>query len=361
MAQKRFLPLLLGLTFLVALGLFAVLLKPQAPATAVPEVEASVIETAMPKEPVDLPQVIEPEEITPEPIEPEIETIAALAANLQAIKDGKKSVLSVIFSAEDLNQQLTDLLELSESGEPWADYAIGQIAEMCNYLYKTPEAQLIQMFSGVSARARPEQQAQMSELMPVVVNASKRCKTLDKNQLDSLGESRDWFDKAAEAGNPSAFVISGYGIINERILADSDSYAEAEQTERWELGKALREQARQEYREQMRGYIADGKANPETLISMAEHLNLFYEDNHPYKSKEAWMLLACEQGYEEGCASSSMAMKVFCMFDDSCTSGGDFRQGVLWSQGQYKLDQYQRTADELKRIFETKDWDKLGF
>lgn len=361
MLKKNIIPLLFGFTFVMALVISALLLKPS-PAVQDPQTpDMSTIQNLPELNTIVIPPVQDGEQADKTP--PLIVDVQAsvLSSDLQAVKDGKKSILAVIFSNEDLNFQLNELLSLSEQGEAWADYAIGQLAEMCTYLYETPESELIKMFSGASLRATPEQQAQMSELMPVIVNASQRCKTLDAEQLKSIGESRDWFDKAAEAGNPNAYVISGYSLVTSRLMAESDEYANALDESRVEIGKQLRLQAKKEFQNKMREFIVNGQTNPETIISMAEHLNLFYEDGHPFKQKEAWMLLACDQGYEDNCSSSSKAMSVFCMFDSSCATGGDFQQGVLWAQGQYKLDQYQQIADQLRIVFDTRDWDKLGF
>lgn len=356
----KFMPVLFVSIFVLALVVFALYLKPAETQSASTQQDDSKVRDSQITT-TDLEPEIVSNEVLPE--EPEIieNEILELSQLLQDIRDGKKSILSVILDSKDLNQQLSDFYQQSENGESWADYAIGQLAEMCNYLYATPESQLIQMFSGVSARSNPEQQIQMAQLLPVIIDASQRCKTLDADLHKKLGDSRDWFDKAADLKNPNAYVISGYSLLSQKLLAESDEYANAEDEKRMEVSKKIREQAKQEFREQMRQFIVDGETNPETIISMAEHLNLFYENGHPFKSKEAWMLLACQQGYENNCSSSSHAMSVFCMFDNSCQSGGDFQQGILWKQGQFKFDEYQRTASELKTIFDSRDWDKLGF
>ncbi|MBT8141420.1 MAG: hypothetical protein KJO88_03560, partial [Gammaproteobacteria bacterium] len=181
MISKKSTFLILGLGFVLALVAFTLILKPgqSAPATSetLQAVQESVETSDQELELETVREFDEPLEIQEKEIPEPLAT--GLSADLQAIKDGKQSVLGLIFSDKDLNQQLDELLQLSEAGESWADYAIGQVTEMCAYLYETPESQLIAMFSGARAASSPEQQAQMTELLPMVVDASKRCKTLE--------------------------------------------------------------------------------------------------------------------------------------------------------------------------------------
>ena len=361
MFERKIFPILLVISFVMALGLSLHLLNPTSPAVSEQAENSPRPQTSLnkPSEKPIAQAVVEPKSVEPQAI---ISTGAVtLSAALQAVKDGKSSIISTIFNAEDLNAQLNELLALSENGEAWADFAIGQVAEMCGYLYETPETQLIAMFTENRLTVNPEQQSQMSQLLPIVIDASKRCKTMDGEQLKALGNSRDWFEKAAEANQASAFVTTGYSLISKRLREEVEMAPEVTKEELQDAFEIARDKAKVEFHSKMREHFVEDRVNPETLISMAEHLNLFYEDDHPYKSKEAWMLLACDQGYEEGCSQNSKMMSLFCMFDASCKSGGNFQQGIVWEQGQFRYDEYRRTADDLRQIFVTKDWEKLGF
>ena len=361
MFKRKFFPIFLVVSFVTALGLSLFLLSPSAPAVT-EQADKPVRPQTSPKKPQAKPikqASVELEAAAPQAI---ISIgVPTLSAALQAVKDGKSSIISTIFNAEDLNVQLNELLALSENGEAWADFAIGQVAEMCGYLYETPESQLIAMFSDKELTANPELQNQMSQLLPMVIDASKRCKTMDGEQLKAIGNSRDWFEKAAEANQASAFVSMGYSLISKRLREEVEMAPEVSEDGLQDAYEIARDKAKVEFHSKMREHFVEDRVNPETLISMAEHLNLFYDDGHPYKSKEAWMLLACDQGYEGGCSQGSKMMNLFCMFDGSCQSGGDFQQGIVWEQGQFSYDGYRRTADDLRQIFESKDWDKLGF
>ena len=208
MFTRKFFPILLAISFVMALVLSVLLLKPSAP-------QESNQDTVLDRPLTPLSQSEEKhnnEAIKQQSTEetPSVESrtpSSTLSAALQAVKDGKSSIISTIFNADDLNAQVNDLLALSEQGEAWADFAIGQVAEMCGYLYETPESQLIAMFTTNSLTANPEQQSQMSQLLPVVLDASKRCKTMDGEQLKEIGNPSDWFEKAAEANQASAFVV----------------------------------------------------------------------------------------------------------------------------------------------------------
>ena len=362
MFERKFFPILLVISFVMALGFSLFLLNPSAPQISNqanklerPQVQPSNLQEVEIIEPAKkLVRVNEPQS------EPEGKT-PSLSAALQAVKDGKRSIISTIFNASDLNAQVNELLALSENGEAWADFAIGQVAEMCGYLYETPESQLIAMFTSDGRTINPEQESQMSQLLPVVIDASKRCKTLDSQKIKDIGNSRDWFDKAAEANQASAFVTRGYSLISKRLREEIEMAPDSTEEEVQSSYEVARDKAKVEFHSKMREHFVADRVNPETLISMAEHLNLFYEGDHPYKSKEAWMLLACDQGYESGCSQNSKMMSLFCMFDNSCQSGGDYQQGIVWQQGQFKYDEYRRTADELRGIVDSKDWEKLGF
>ncbi len=362
MFESKIFPILLVVCFVMALGLSLFLLTPTGQQEITPsetvELAQSQLSASKEKAKPETAKELLPEE---DPQAEETNVTPTLSAALQAVKDGKSSVISTIFNADDLNAQLNELLALSENGEAWADFAIGQVAEMCGYLYETPETQLIAMFTENRLTVNPEQQSQMSQLLPIVIDASKRCKTMDGEQLKALGNSRDWFDKAAEANQASAFVTTGYSLISKRLREEVEMAPEVTKDGLQDAYEIARNKAKVEFHSKMREHFVEGRVNPETLMSMAEHLNLFYEDGHPNKSKEAWMLLACDQGYEESCSQNSKMMSLFCMFDASCKSGGNFQQGIVWEQGQFRYDEYRRTADDLRQIFETKDWDKLGF
>ena len=360
MSERKIFPILLIISFVLALVLSLYWLKPSAPSAPQESIQASEIKP--PQTQASQAVTLEPiSSSTEEPAKKPTPIAATLSAELQAVKDGKSSIISTIFSSGDLNAQLNELLALSEQGEAWADFAIGQVAEMCGYLYETPESQLIAMFTSSGRSKNPEQNNQMSQLLPIVIDASKRCKTMDAKQIKAIGNSRDWFDKAAEANQASAFVTRGYSLISKRLREEIEMSPDSTEESIKSLYADTRNKAKVEFQAKMREHFVADRVNPETLMSMAEHLNLFYEEDHPYKSKEAWMLLACDQGYESGCSQNSKMMSLFCMFDSSCQSGGDFQQGVVWEQGQFSYDQYRRTADELKQILDTKDWERLGF
>ncbi len=362
MFTRKIFPILLAISFLMALGLSIFLLQPSAPPTSIQadKVERPQTQPSKQEEKRNTEAAIKPSSVEKPPAQSE-NLSTTLSAALQAVKDGKSSIISTIFNADDLNAQVNELLALSKQGEAWADFAIGQVAEMCGYLYETPETQLIAMFTNSGRTVSSEQQNQMSQLLPVVLDASKRCKTMDGEQLKEIGNSRDWFEKAAEANQASAFVTRGFSLISKRLREEIELAPDASETNMDELLGGVREKAKTEFHSKMREHFVEGRVNPEALMSMAEHLNLFYEGDHPYKSKEAWMLLACDQGYEQGCSQNSKMMSLFCMFDSSCQSGGDFQQGIVWEQGQFRYDEHRRTADELKRIVDSKDWESLGF
>jgi len=367
MHKKRTLWLLLIVTLLVLTSFFAFLLKPQTIVQDDGQVvnfnnEAVVNEN--PVEPENQLDVDEPlETIEPTPVVEKVNVQNSLSSSLQSIKAGKSSVLNLVFSDTDLNQAITDLLALAEAGEPWVNYALGQIVDTCGELHQRSEPELIEMFSGMGGNALPpEQQNTMNQLMPIVLNASKRCRSIDKSLLAGLGDdARSWFRTGAEAGDANAYVNTGFTLLNEELKAQSEEYQNADDDERWKVGKELREQARKEFRDNMRTKLEQGALTPELLVNMSEHLNLFYDGKQDFKQREAWVLLACEMGYENNCNSQSTAVQLMCMFQETCQAGTDYQQGVLWSQGQFKLDEYQQTANELKQIIESKDWDRLGF
>ena len=362
MFTRKIFPILLVISFAMALVISLLLLKPSAPQDFIQTTEAERPQTQPSKtEEKQSNEAVKDSSSEEKRPAKSGAPSATLSAALQAVKDGKSSIISTIFNANDLNAQVNELLALSEQGEAWADFAIGQVAEMCGYLYETPETQLIAMFTTNGRSVNPEQQNQMSQLLPVVLDASKRCKTMDGEQLKKIGNSRDWFEKAAEANLASAFVNTGFSLISKRLREEIELAPDATEESMDGLLGSVRERARKEFHLKMREHFVQDRVNPETLMSMAEHLNLFYEGEHPYKSKEAWMLLACDQGYEEGCSQNSKMMSLFCMFDSTCQSGGDFQQGLVWEQGQFKYDQHRRTADELKQILDAKDWERLGF
>jgi len=362
MFTRKIFPIILMLSFIAALVVFIFLLKPDEPqANLEPQkysrAQAQPIEQLEPKQDQQVKDALlvekPKEEITLAPL--------SLSFGLEAVKQGKSSILSVILTSGDLNAQLDELFALSEQGEAWADFAIGQVSEMCTYLYETPESQLIQIFTADSRSLRPDQQAQMSEMLPVVIDASQRCKTINADKMEQIGNSRKWIEKAAEANQASAFVTRGFALISQRMRNEVEfdpNYSSEESENRY---SEIRIKAKAEFHKTMREHFSSGRVNPETIMSMADHLNLFYDDKHPLKSKEAWMLLACEQGYEKGCNRDSKMMNLYCMFESTCQTGGDFQQGIVWQQGQFQYDEYRRTADELREIFANKDWDKLGF
>lgn len=367
MLEKRTLWIALIATLVLLTAFFALVLRPSAnigskdvkesPSNEIQEINKPAIIEAVDSGSQEE-EDVEPLEIEDDPMKHELSDL------LTDIKAGKSSVLNLVFSDTDLNQAIKDLLALDGESEPWVNFAIGQIVDTCGELHKRSEPELIEMFSNIGGRGLPaQQQNAISQLMPIVVNASKRCRSVDKDLLASLGDdARSWFRTGAESGDASSYVVSGFTLLNEELKAQSEAYQAASDEERWKVGKELREQARKEFRANMQSKIQNGALTPELLINMSEHLNLFYDkDNDKFKQREAWILLACEMGYENNCSSQSTAVQLMCMFQDSCHSGTDFRQGVLWSQGQYKLDQYQETANELRRVIENKEWDKLGF
>jgi len=343
--------LILGLAFLIATALFIFLLQPQEP---------DLVENVAPRDVVVETQIDDSEQLNVETETEEVEVekleetslveekSKELSETMLGIKQGKSSVLNLVFSDADLNKGVMDLLDLANGGETWANYAIGQIVDTCSNLHRTSEAKLIEMFSSLHTDMPPEQQNNMNELMPIVVDASKRCKSIDKDLISNLGgDARSWFRTGAEAGDANAYVVSGYTIINERLKAESNEYTDAEESARWKLGCSLK--------------ISNNELTPEAMINMSEHLNLFYDGKNKFKNPEAWVLLACQMGYENNCGPQSVSMKLKCMFEEGCQAGSGYEQGILYSQGQYELDQHKNTAEELRRIFENKEWDKLGF
>jgi len=177
MSQKRILPILLFVVFVLALGLSIKLLSPKSDQGLVEQIvdeQTEPEQSALSPQSLQKPELKQAKDNATSIADEQNEVKVSLSQSLQDVKDGKTSIMSSILSGEDLNAQLAELLALSEAGEPWADYAIGQLAEMCTYLYETPETQLIEMFTSTRRGISDAQQAQFSELMPVVLDASKR-------------------------------------------------------------------------------------------------------------------------------------------------------------------------------------------
>jgi len=284
------------------------------------------------------------------------EQLSELSTALRSIQAGQSSVINLVFSDLDLNQVIKELLELGEAKESWVNYALGQIVDTCGELHKRSEPELIEMFSSISNTNMPvQQQTTFNNLLPIVVDASKRCRSIDKDLMASLGgDARSWFRTGAEAGDANSFVNSGFTMLVDQLKNESEAYKNAADDERWKVGK-------DQFRATMLEKLKAGSLSPELMVNMSEHLNLFYEGNDKFKQKEAWVLLACEMGYENNCNSQSTAIKLMCMFGETCQAGSSFAEGVLWAQGQFKLDEYQNTANELRRVIENKEWEKLGF
>jgi len=359
----------LGLLFAAALiactAFFIIFLQPNSPSQS-EEIESPEIKTSIKQRPIKkVETAVEENKLIEKKVDQEEELISELSEfseTMRSIKQGKSSVLNLVFSDANLNEVISDLLTEANSGEAWANYSIGQIVDTCSNLHRMSESKLIEMFSSLNNDMPAEQQSNMTELMPIVVGAAKRCKSIDENMIKNLGgDARSWFRTGAEQGDANSFVISGYSMINERIKSESEEYNNASKEDRWKVGRDLRDQARLEFREEMRERISQGQLTPEAMMNMSEHLNLFYDDKSKFKQPEAWVLLACDMGYENNCGSQSITMKLKCMFNEGCQSGSGYEQGILYSQGQYELDSYRETAQELRRIFENKEWDKLGF
>lgn len=369
MQEKRNIVLLGSAVFLLLTLFFVFWMRPQTESITTPMpqvVESNAKENAVVKESTGIKPQARLQAVAPKKPETSSaeEIKKGLSQDLKALKEGKRSALNLVFSDADLNKSITELLALAEGDEAWANYALGQVVDACAELHQRSETEIIEMFSMLSNSPGmdPEQMSAMNDLQPIVVNAAERCRSIDKGLLAGLGgDARSWFRTGAEKGDANSYVTSGYTLIDEELKANSKEYQAATDENRWKIAKELRTEARSEFRKNMRDKIANGAMTPELLVNISEHLNLFYDEDSPLKRREAWLLAACDMGYENNCSADSTAVKLMCMFQQSCQTGTDFKQGIVWKQGQFKFDEYQQSANEIKRIIENKEWDKLGF
>lgn len=237
-----------------------------------------------------------------------------------------------------------ELLPKANAGDADAQFYLGKILRFCDRANKSFFENMRQRITLDEALQVAAEQHRSQEQTQAIYT---RCHAFATEDSSSLGDAREWFNKATDAGQPAASAIIAGNILWRQYLEIRQKAGGTP-----ELGPPVRPGADP----QALLLQAARSQDPEALYAIAGVALLRGQMRHDDDPTDgyAWLILACQRGYP----CNGDWITIGC---PNCGPDNPDPQSALMAQAGDYWPAAQARAAQLGASLEAGQWDRLGF